>query len=230
MLTESTFQTRTVRVTTTQPGPCSPESPAESWVGPVFERRLLGDQRLRSDRHALEDATQTVWLRSQQSEQTRGRRRATDRAGIAAWYCRIAKNVMHDEAQRRARRPGTLGESEVTDLDQDDPSRRVELSEIYSVVATAIASMSAPYRSVVELVIGEQFTPNDLSTRLEISVDAARMLRNRALSQLRVRVARVAPSLAAEFAPRPEARVARRRTSAATNLRVPRCAHYTRSA
>lgn len=230
MSTQSILRTTSVHGTPSHSVPCFEDRSDESWVGPVVERRLRQDQRLRRDRHALEDASQTVWLRSQRSERTAGRRRATDRAGIAAWYCQIATNVMHDEAQRRARRPDTLGETELTNLDQDDPSRRVELSEIRSVMATAMAGMSAPYRSVIQLILCEQFTPNDLSTRLEISVDAARMLRNRAFSQLRVRVARVAPSLAAEFAPRPEARVARRRTSAATKLRVPRCAHYTRSA
>ena len=145
----------------------------QRYLGPVYRYCYV---RL-GDREAAEDATGEVFLKAVAGlPGYRG-------GSFAAWLYRIARNVVTD-SHRRRRRTEPLAAAESLASSHPTPEAVAVAAAEWAALRDALARLPEDQRAVVELRLAG-WSWEEIAGALGKSVDAARMLRARALSRLR---------------------------------------------
>ena len=105
---------------------------------------------------------------------------------LLAWIKKIVRNRAIDEARRRANRPATTGDSAIDNLAQAESSEDKADRERRSLkILSVLHRLPERQRLVVELHYFDRLKDEEIKQRLGGSVAAIRVLRCRALKELR---------------------------------------------
>lgn len=141
-----------------------------------------------SDRSAVEDLTQEVFLRLYRS-----RERYRPSAGFATWIFLIARNVLRNYQRTCQRHPSVPLKEQDRIRDQfhdrqDAPMARLERAEQNALIRQAVASLGDRKRAAVELHQFDEQTYAQVGARLSMTPKAAKSLLHRARLDLRNRL------------------------------------------
>jgi len=140
--------------------------------------------RLVSDRRAVEDLTQDVFLQALTHAE-----KYQPTAKVVTWLYRIATNVslnyLKQPAVRRRAPEPPEGYLEVADRNEATPERRLGLDELQQRVSEAILSLPINQRIALTLLQYEGCSYEQISAVLGVTVEAVRSLLMRARRALR---------------------------------------------
>jgi RNA polymerase sigma-70 factor (ECF subfamily) len=150
-------------------------------------------EHLVNNRHQAEDLAQEVFLRVY-----RARKRYVVGAKFSTWLFTIANHVAANALRSMSRRPevnlnaresGALGANPLDRLAQaasgQMPTRRLDKSELCSVVQTALAGLNERQRMAVLLAKFEEMSYADIGETMDMSPQAVKSLISRARVNLR---------------------------------------------
>jgi RNA polymerase sigma-70 factor (ECF subfamily) len=103
---------------------------------------------------------------------------------LLAWVKKIVRNRAIDEARRRARRPSTGEDSALADLAQA-PEEKAERERRSLRILSVLGKLPERQRQVVELHYFDRLKDEEIRQRIGGSIAAIRVLRCRALKELR---------------------------------------------
>lgn len=140
--------------------------------------RMLRDRDEAED--AVQEALHKAWRKVQLHE-------AGER--MKPWLFRIVVNTCLDYLRTRSRRPTVPYDQEVhqrddVSLDRMAPDDHLSNKQLGHLIDAEIASLSEEHRSVVQLVIVEQFSYDDAATALGVPVGTVRSRLSRARAHL----------------------------------------------
>jgi len=143
--------------------------------------KMLGERTLAEE--IVQEAYWRVWKRAATFELERGQ--------FTAWLFGIVHNLCIDEIRRRRARPATLStdSEDVAILDLPDVSMDVPASALQSVtgeqVRSALSSLPAAQRSVIELAYFEGLTHQEIAAQLNEPIGTIHTRARLALQKLR---------------------------------------------
>jgi len=157
-----------------------------------YRTRIFGSfvKRL-GDRQEAEDLTQEVFLRLYRS-----RHSYQPRARFATWLFHVSQNVARNALRSRRRRPALRLETLISPADPgvaeafltdrgEDPSRRMERSELAGVVRDAVSALGQRQRAAMELHQFHDRTYAEIAAEMDMTPKAAKSLLYRARNELR---------------------------------------------
>ena len=143
----------------------------------------LARYMLKDDSEA-EDATQEAFVKLWNNQ------KKIDPNSIKPWLMRVTRNHCLDRLRRR--KP----ETEFVDyqsVDEHEPMRALEQSELGLWLKRAIAGLKEPYRSLVVLRDIQQNSYEEVAGVMELSMSQVKVYLHRARKQLREQLAEVRP-------------------------------------
>lgn len=115
-------------------------------------------------------------------------------SAFSTWLYRIVMNTCHDELNRRRRRPPTLTELEIADIEgtapvevaaAEDTEDLVLSAERRRVLHAAIAALPEIYRAVLVLYDLQGFSYDEMTQILKVNLGTVKSRLNRARTMLR---------------------------------------------